>query len=136
MQKNLFGGIRGNLMQRKKLFFISLLILLLAFTLTSCDNIIEGNPDLKITSIERGVTHDTDMPYYIGYVKNEGRGTAKYTEAKIIVYASEDKKATINSDRYYIGEIKPGQEAFFRFNFPTFAPLTDISNYDISFNYE
>ena len=120
----------------KKITIITSLLLLLVFALTACNGMNGGTPQLEITSIERGVTHDTDTPYYIGYVENLGDGSAKYTEARIKVYASEDKNATINSDQYYIGEIKPGQEKFFRFNFPEFAPLTDISNYDITFDYE
>jgi hypothetical protein len=122
--------------QRKAIALVISLLVIISIGLTGCTNVFKGEPNLKITSIEGGVTYDTDTPYYIGYVKNTGDGTANYTKAKIIVYANEDKNATINVDQYYIGEIKPGQERFFRFNFPEFAPLTDISNYEINFQYD
>lgn len=118
-----------------KIVIIIILIFMFVIVSTGC-NIDKGEPNLKITSIERGVTTDTDTPYYLGYVKNTGDGLAKYTMAYIKVYASEDKNATISTDKYYIGDIKIGEKKIFRFNFAEFAPLTDISNYEINFSYE
>ena len=116
----------------KKRLYIFIILLIIIF-LTGCNNILK--PSLEISQINQGLTYNSEIPFYSGYVKNNGTKSAKFTEIHFKIYATKDKNSTIATGWDYLGEIAPGQKKYFKvlFNLPT---LTDINNYNIKFKYD
>ena len=99
-----------------------------------CDQYLK--PELQVIEIRKEVTFDTRVPYYLGKVKNYGNKEALFAEIEIIVYANESKGGQIAISKDYIGNIAPGETKTFRVYFFYLHSSTDISNYDIKFDYE